>query len=180
MQQKCVFSGSGGQGTVLLAKLVCQASIASCLKVVMTQSYGIEQRGGDSTAYVIVSDDAVGNPLVESDGTIGVALSPSTYALCLEQMGGNGTLFYNSSLIKEKKDAGSLKQVAVPGSEMAIEASGSVRGLNLVMLGAMVADGVFLKPEVVESILKDSLGSKKPTLLESNLAAFKAGLNFKN
>lgn len=178
MQQKCVFSGSGGQGTVLLAKLVCQSAIASCLKVVMTQSYGIEQRGGDSTAYVIVSDDAVGNPLVEGDGTIGVGLSPSTYELCLEKMGPKGKLFYNSSLIKDKKDAGTLEQIAVPGSEIAIESSGSPRGLNLVMLGAMVADGAFLKPDVVESVLRDSLGNKKPALLENNLAAFRAGVVF--
>lgn len=173
----CLFR-LGRPGTVLLAKLVCQASIASCLKVVMTQSYGIEQRGGDSTAYVIVSDDAVGNPLIEGDGTIGVGLGPSTYELCLEKMGPQGKLFYNSSLIKDRKDAGSLEQIAVPGSEIAIEASGSVRGLNLVMLGAMVADGAFLKPEVVESVLRDGIGSKKPALLEGNLAAFRAGVAF--
>ena len=50
MLTKCMFSGSGGQGSALMAKLVCLASIKEGLKVVMTQTYGIEQRGGDSTA----------------------------------------------------------------------------------------------------------------------------------
>ena len=50
MLVKCMFSGSGGQGSALMAKLVCEGAMRENLKVVMTQTYGIEQRGGDSTA----------------------------------------------------------------------------------------------------------------------------------
>ena len=42
------------------------------LKVVMTQTYGIAQRGGDSTANIIVSDEPIGSPLVENDANIAV------------------------------------------------------------------------------------------------------------
>ena len=38
MLTKCMFSGSGGQGSALMAKLVCLASIKEGLKVVMTQT----------------------------------------------------------------------------------------------------------------------------------------------
>ncbi|MDL2259965.1 2-oxoacid:acceptor oxidoreductase family protein [Deltaproteobacteria bacterium OttesenSCG-928-K17] len=175
MQFKCVFSGSGGQGSALIAKLVCQAGIADNLKVLMTQTYGIEQRGGDSTAFVIISDAPIGNPLVEGDANLGIALSPSTYDLCLSHMGPGGRLFYNSSLITEKPVSG-LQQTAVAASELAISAGGSLRGLNLVMLGAAVAGTGFLNQETVVKVLTDSLGHKKPELLESNLASFKAGL----
>lgn len=175
MQFKCVFSGSGGQGSALIAKLVCQAGIADNLKVLMTQTYGIEQRGGDSTAFVIISDSAIGNPLVEGDANLGIALSPSTYDLCLTHMKPGGRLFYNSSLISEKPTDG-LRQTAVSASELAISAGGSSRGLNLVMLGAAIAGTGFLQKETVEKILTASLGHKKPELLESNLASFKAGL----
>jgi len=176
MQWKCVFSGSGGQGSALLAKLTCQAGIADQLKVVMTQTYGIEQRGGDSTAFVIVSDAPIGNPLVEADADLGIALSPSTYDMCLASMGSGGRLYYNSSLIKEEKPVPGLTQVPLPASEMAVEAGGSPRGLNLVLLGAAVSGTKFLKAESVEEALKESIGAKKPALLESNLASFKAGL----
>ncbi len=177
MQCKCVFSGSGGQGSALLAKLVCQAAIADQLKVVMTQTYGIEQRGGDSTAFVIVSDAPIGNPLVEGDGDLGIALSPSTYEMCLSSMGSGGRLYYNSSLIKTGKEVPGLTQIPIPASEIAMEAGGSPRGLNLVVLGAAVAGTKFLKAETVEMVLRDSIGHKKPALLESNLASFRAGLN---
>lgn len=73
MLVKCMFSGSGGQGSALMAKLVCQGAMEENLKVVMTQSYGIEQRGGDSTANIIISDELIGSPIVENDATVAVA-----------------------------------------------------------------------------------------------------------
>ena len=51
MLVKCMFSGSGGQGSALMAKLVCEGAMRENLKVVMTQTYGIEQRGGDSSSF---------------------------------------------------------------------------------------------------------------------------------
>ncbi|MDR2387771.1 MAG: 2-oxoacid:acceptor oxidoreductase family protein [Deltaproteobacteria bacterium] len=176
MLYKCVFSGSGGQGSALLAKLVCQAAIIDKLKVVMTQTYGIEQRGGDSTAFVIVSDLPIGNPLVEADGNLGIALSASTYGMCLASMGNSGRLFYNSSLIKQEIEKPGLEQIPLEASDLAIEVGGSPRGLNLVLLGAAVAATKILKIETVEEVLRETIGHKKPALLESNLASFRAGL----
>ena len=179
MKYKCAFSGSGGQGAAMMAKLACLAGIKDNKQVVMTQTYGIEQRGGDSTAFVIVSDQPIGNPLVEGDADLGIALSPSTYELCLASMGSGGRLYYNSSLIKDEKSVAGLTQIAVSASEMAITAGGSPRGLNLVMLGAAVAGTGFVKAETVEKVLAESIGKKKPQLLESNLASFRAGLAVK-
>ena len=79
MLVKCMFSGSGGQGSALMAKLVCEGAMRENLKVVMTQTYGIEQRGGDSTAFIIISDEVIGSPIVENDATIAVALSQSIH-----------------------------------------------------------------------------------------------------
>ena len=79
MKYKCAFSGSGGQGAALMAKLTCLAGIKDKKQVVMTQTYGIEQRGGDSTGYVIVSDEPIGNPIVEADADVAVAMSESIY-----------------------------------------------------------------------------------------------------
>jgi 2-oxoglutarate ferredoxin oxidoreductase subunit gamma len=57
-----------------MAKLLCLGAIRRGYKVVMTQTYGIEQRGGDSTGYVVPSDRPIGNPIVENDADIAVAL----------------------------------------------------------------------------------------------------------
>ena len=174
MLTKCMFSGSGGQGSALMAKLVCEGAMRENLKVVMTQTYGIEQRGGDSTANIIVSDEPIGSPLVENDANIAVALSKSIYHQCFHGVAPKGLLFTNSSLVTEPETAEDFEQLLIPASEMAVEA-GSVRCVNMVMLGAVIAKTGLLKRDTIHSVLEETMGKKKPELLEMNLRAFDAG-----
>lgn len=175
MQYRCMFSGSGGQGSALLAKLVCLSAIKQGRKVVMTQTYGIEQRGGDSTAYVIVDDNPIGSPIVEGDADICVALSPSTYEQCAEGSAAGGQVFYNASLIENKTERAQVSQLPVNASDMAVEA-GSLRCANIVMLGAIVAETGFLSSDVVMEVLEETIGARKPELVPMNIEAFKAGM----
>lgn len=174
MKYKCAFSGSGGQGSALMAKLLCQGAIMQNLKVVMTQTYGIEQRGGDSTGYVIVSDQPIGNPIVESDADVSVALSSSMYENCLEGTAKGGVVFVNTSFIDTLKEKGGIRQVGIKASDIAVQL-GSVRCANIVMLGAFLAETGVLKPETVTAVLEKTIGAKKPALLEMNIKALHEG-----
>ena len=180
MLVKCMFSGSGGQGSALMAKLVCEGAMRENLKVVMTQTYGIEQRGGDSTAFIIISDEAIGSPIVENDATIAVALSQSIDGLvmngeqCLHGVAPGGMLFTNASLVENPGTAEGFTQILLPVSEIAVEV-GSVRSVNMVMLGAVIAKTELLKRETIMAVLEETMGRKKPELLEFNIKAFNAG-----
>ncbi|MGE4291988.1 MAG: 2-oxoacid:acceptor oxidoreductase family protein [Desulfovibrio sp.] len=174
MLHKCMFSGSGGQGSALMAKMVCLGAIKENLKVVMTQTYGIEQRGGDSTAYVIVSDEPIGSPIVENDADIAVALSQSIYDNCFGGVIPGGVLFTNSSMVDAPKEAAGFRQVLLPVSDMAVEL-GTVRSANMVMLGAVLGGTGLLKPETIEEVVREILGKKKPKLVELNIEALRAG-----
>ncbi len=174
MLVKCMFSGSGGQGSALLASLICQSGVKENLKVVMTQTYGIEQRGGDSTAFVILSDEAIGSPIVEQDANLAVSLGLSTYPQCFSGVVDGGILFTNTSLVESPNKAEGFEQVLMPVSDMAVEV-GSIRSANMVMLGAIIAKTKILKRETIESVLQETIGKKKPALLELNIKAFNAG-----
>lgn len=174
MRIKCAFSGSGGQGSALMAKLVCDSAVKEDLKVVMTQTYGIEQRGGDSTAYVIVSDNPIGNPLVENDADFSVALSPSIYEACLNGTVKGGTCFVNSSLITNIIKKEHVRQICIPVSELAMEL-GSIKCANIIMLGAMIKAIKAISLETIRGELTISLGVKKPALLQMNLQALSKG-----
>ncbi len=175
MRYKCAFSGSGGQGAALMAKLTCLAAIKESLQVVMTQTYGIEQRGGDSTGFVIISDQPIGNPLVESDADVAVSLSQSMYAQSLGDVKPGGRLFYNSSLVDEVQSRDDIEQIPVPVSALAQEL-GNVRCANIIMLGAVIELTGMLKEASVAEALRETMGTKKAALLELNLAALKKGL----
>lgn len=174
MKYKCAFSGSGGQGSALMAKLLCQGAIVQSLKVVMTQTYGIEQRGGDSTGYVIVSDQPIGNPIVESDADVSVVLSPTMYEAALEGAAPGGVVFVNTSLISECREKQGVRQVFIPASDRAAQC-GSVRCANMVMLGAFLAETAVLTRETMEAVLEETIGAKKPALLEMNIKALAEG-----
>lgn len=171
---KCMFSGSGGQGSALMAKMVCKGAMKENLRVVMTQTYGIEQRGGDSTAFVIISDEPIGSPIVEQDANVAVGLSPTTYQGCYEGTCEGGTLFCNTSLIENPGKEKGFSLVKLPVSDMAVEL-GSVRSANMVMLGAVIAKTGMLKKQTVEEIITKVIGAKKPALVDMNVKAFQAG-----
>lgn len=175
MKYKCAFSGSGGQGAALMAKLTCYAGIKENKQVVMTQTYGVEQRGGDSTGFVVLSDSPIGNPIVESDADIGVAMSESIYQATLEGMKDGGTLFVNSSMVKKVLTRPEVKQVHLPVSEMAQDI-GNVRVANIIMLGAVVKTIGMLGTDAVVAALTDAMGKKKAALLEVNIQALNAGI----
>ncbi len=157
-----------------MAKMVCLGAIKENLKVVMTQTYGIEQRGGDSTAYVIVSDEAIGSPIVENDADIAVALSQSIYDNCFDGVVPDGVLFTNSSMVEKPRDAEGFEQAFLPVSDTAVEL-GTVRCANMVMLGAVLAKTKLLKLETVEEIVHETMGAKKPQLVGLNIDALRAG-----
>jgi 2-oxoglutarate ferredoxin oxidoreductase subunit gamma len=175
MQYKCAFSGSGGQGAALMAKLACLAGIKDNKQVVMTQTYGIEQRGGDSTGYVILSDEAIGNPIVEADADVAVAMSESIYQTTLESVKSGGTLFVNSSLVEKQLTRPEVKQVRLPVSAMAQE-MGNTRVANIIMLGAVITATGMLSGDAVRAALTDTLGKKKAAQLEVNLSALNKGI----
>lgn len=174
MLHKCMFSGSGGQGSALMAKMICLGAIKENLKVVMTQTYGIEQRGGDSTAYVIVSDKPISSPIVENDADIAVALSQSIYDNCFEGVVPQGKLFTNSSMVETPREASGFEQILLPVSDTAVEL-GTVRCANMVMLGAVLAETEILNLQTIEEVVQETFGAKKPKLVDLNITALQTG-----
>jgi len=162
-----------------MAKMVCLGAIKEDLKVVMTQTYGIEQRGGDSTAYVIISDAPIGSPIVENDATIAVALSQSIYGNCFDGVVPGGKLFTNSSMVETPGEADGYDQIFLPVSDMGVEL-GTVRCANMVMLGAVLAGTGILKLETIEEVVNEVFGARKPKLVGLNVEALRAGYTAMN
>ncbi len=53
------FTGSGGQGVILISVIIAEAAVIAGKKVVQSQSYGPEARGGLCKAETIISDDKI-------------------------------------------------------------------------------------------------------------------------
>lgn len=59
MQKELKLSGSGGQGLILAGVIMAEAALLDGKRVVQSQSYGPEARGGASKAEIIISDGEI-------------------------------------------------------------------------------------------------------------------------
>ena len=66
MQTEVIMSGFGGQGLMMIGKLLAYAALEEGRDVTWLPSYGPEMRGGTANCTVVVSDGPIGSPLISS------------------------------------------------------------------------------------------------------------------
>lgn len=62
MQIKILLAGDGGQGIQLISDMLAQASFTNGFFVSQIPNYGLEQRGGVSLSFLIISDQEISYP----------------------------------------------------------------------------------------------------------------------
>ncbi len=62
MLLKILLSGDGGQGIQLISDMLAQAAFANGFFISQIPNYGLEQRGGVSLSYLIISDQEINYP----------------------------------------------------------------------------------------------------------------------
>ena len=174
MEKNIIMAGFGGQGVMLMGKLLSYATCESTDKnVTFFPSYGAEQRGGTANCYVVISDEMVGSPMPYTTDYL-VALNQPSLEKFVANVKPGGVVFYNSSITDQLPDRKDVTYVAAPVSDLSIE-MGSEKVLNVIMLGVLVGYTEVLPADVVEATVLKKLG-KKESLIPVNKAAFEKGL----
>jgi 2-oxoglutarate ferredoxin oxidoreductase subunit gamma len=137
METSVIMAGFGGQGLLLIGKLLAEASMSEGKEVCWLPSYGPEMRGGTANCTVVVSDKPVASPVINEPSSLVAMNRPS-----LEKFGPTvkpgGLIIINSSLIDIDSGRSDVKQVFIPANDEA-RAIGSDKAANMVILGAFVA-----------------------------------------
>lgn len=174
METNLCVAGFGGQGVMTLGKFLASATCDSTDKnVTFFPSYGAEQRGGTANCFVVISDETIGAPLGDVMDDLIVMNGPSLQKF-LPTLKDGGTLFINSSIVKDEISRDDIKLVKAPVTELALEL-GNAKVLNVIMLGVYVGYSEVVSPGVVWDTVEHKLGSK-PKLLPLNKTAFEKGL----
>lgn len=174
MKRKIVFAGSGGQGVISMATLTCLAAIECKWNAVMSQTYGIEQRGGTAVGFVVISDEPIGSPMIEEDADICCLMHPMIVDAHLKDAALGGMVLYNSSLIKDEPLRDHIELLEIEATDIAQEL-GERRSANMVAMGRLCAETEFVPLDALSSALKKMLGEKKKHLVEVNQKALEAG-----
>ncbi len=166
------FSGSGGQGILLAAAIVAEGAAALGKRVVQTQSYGPEARGGASKSEVIVSDEDIDYPEVQHPD-INLVLSQAAYLKYVADTRPGGLLIYDSGLVEIDATADGLAAHGLPFTQAATDELGKKVVTNIVSLGAFVAISGVLPPEAVEQAVLNRVPAR---FRELNEQAFQLGM----
>jgi 2-oxoglutarate ferredoxin oxidoreductase subunit gamma len=173
MEKQFLIAGFGGQGVLLIGQLIAKAAMLEGREVSWMPSYGPEMRGGEANCAVVVSDEAIGSPLV-TEPLILVAMNGPSLRKFMPKMPRKGLLLYNSSLIEGTNLRTDIDIVAVPCNAIA-ESLHEPRVANMVMLGALQEATLAFTVDSLHTVMAEWLGAKKAHLMEINKQALGLG-----
>ena len=99
MINRSVVAGFGGQGVMMIGKMLCYASLDHGKHALFLPSYGTEQRGGTANCTVILSDEEIGSPMTAHIDTL-IAMNEPSLKKFQGMVKPGGTVYINSSLVK--------------------------------------------------------------------------------
>jgi 2-oxoglutarate ferredoxin oxidoreductase subunit gamma len=172
MQNDVIMAGFGGQGILLIGKMLAYAGMNQGKEVSWLPSYGPEMRGGTCNCTVVISDKTVGSPVIQSPRAV-VAMNLPSMDKFEPDLKAGGVLLYNTSLINRGPSRDDVVVVRVPANEIANEL-GNPRGANMVALGAYVGVTDAVSLEEVEKVLRETFAAK-PKVIDVNIEALHKG-----
>ncbi len=188
--------GTGGQGVLTAARLLCDAFVEGGHDVVSGQLHGMSQRGGGVQSSVMVDCGicpSIGNG--RADFVLG--FEPAETVRVLPLMSSHTQVFMNTApvipftlgqqTVSRDEDArypalaaleGAIRRVTenvmvLDATQMATEA-GSTKSLNLLMLGCLLGAGRL--PCTAESFWEIVTERMPPAMAEVNARAYKLGV----
>jgi 2-oxoglutarate ferredoxin oxidoreductase subunit gamma len=165
-------SGFGGQGVMVMGQLLTYAGMLENKKVTWMPSYGPEMRGGTANCSVIIADEPIGSPVI-SEATAAVVMNLPSLDRFEAAVKTDGALIVNSSLIDKAVTRKDIKAYCVPINDIANEL-GSVKMINMVALGALLAAADVVAEESVIAAFAKKFASK-PHLVATNQEALRRG-----
>lgn len=169
-------AGSGGQGIVLLGKLIAHGGMIEGKNVTCFPSYGAEVRGGTANSTVIISDQMIGSPIIQNPDIL-IVMNNASLERFQPKLKANGLMIYDSSLIPSAQIRPDIDSLAIPASEIAASVA-QVRSANMVMFGAMVEKTRVVKGGSAMEALEMLTPAKRKKTLEGNKEAIRKGIQY--
>jgi 2-oxoglutarate ferredoxin oxidoreductase subunit gamma len=173
MTEKIIIAGSGGQGVMLLGKVLADAAMRENKFVTWLPAYGAEVRGGTAHCTVIISDSEIGSPCVDKADSLIILNAPSLERF-KGRLTGKGLLILNSSMVSE---GGGAKATVMyhPFTDIAI-GLGNIKVANMVALGCFITKKKIVSAKTVLKVFEDMAPQGKKELIEVNTKALGKGI----
>ncbi len=170
MRKEIRLAGTGGQGLLKAGEILAEASgVYEGKKVIQTQSYGPEARGGASKCDVIISDQEILYPKARRVDII-CCLSQKSVDAYIKDLKEGGIVIADSFYVKRCEIPGCFR---LPLSESARQKLGRELFTNIVLLGAL---SKITKVVSLDSLKKALKNRVPPATIEQNMKALDLGV----
>ncbi|MCL2538855.1 MAG: 2-oxoacid:acceptor oxidoreductase family protein [Oscillospiraceae bacterium] len=173
MTKNILFAGFGGQGVLFAGRVLANAGLCDGYEVSWLPSYGPETRGGTSNCSVVISERAIGSPLVTVSDVL-VAMNTPSYDEFVCNVAPGGILIMDLSLIDRDSGRDDLDEYRIPAT-MHAESIGLEGLSNMILLGKLFGVLGMFDDDIIEEAVKRSVSSERLGLIKRNLAALKEG-----
>jgi 2-oxoglutarate ferredoxin oxidoreductase subunit gamma len=171
MTHRIIIAGAGGQGIMLLGKILAEAAMRERKNVTYLPAYGAEVRGGTANCMIVISDAEIGSPLVQEADSLIVMNEPSLVRFA-NTISKKGTIFINSSLVPESVRAERGRRF--PFTDIAA-GIGNLKVANMVALGCFCEKTKVIDLKTVVDIIEENTPAAKKEAAVSNQKALSAG-----
>ena len=177
MNKEILIAGFGGQGILFSGKFLAYEGLIDGKEVSCLPSYGPEMRGGTANCSIIISDSAVGSPIV-SNPDILIAMNLPSLDKYENETKAGGQIFVDSSLIDRKVERTDLEAYYIPATKMASD-EGLTGLANMIIIGHMIAKSGIVPEENIEKAMQKVVPSAKQNMFDLNMKAVKLGFEYK-
>jgi len=176
MNKEILIAGFGGQGILFSGKFLAYEGLIDGKEVSWLPSYGPEMRGGTANCSIIISDSAVGSPIV-SNPDILIAMNLPSLDKYENETKKGGQIFVDSSLIERKVERGDVETYYIPATKMASD-EGLTGLANMIMIGHMIAKSGIIPQENIEKAMQKVVPPTKQNMFDLNMKAVKLGMEY--
>lgn len=175
MKNEIVIAGFGGQGVLSMGKILAYSGLMEDKEVTWLPSYGPEQRGGTANVTVILSDERISSPVLNTYD-IAVVLNQQSLDKFEKMVKPGGVLMYDSYGIHRPPTRDDIKVYRIDATEATIEMNNS-KTFNMIVLGALLKVRPMVEIESVLKGLKKTLPERHWKLLPLNEQALNKGMS---
>jgi len=177
MITKIIIAGAGGQGIMLLGKVIATAAMKENKFVTWLPAYGAEVRGGTANCAVIISDQPIGLPYIEQADFLLVMNEPSLLKF-KGRVKKRGIIIVNNSLAKVSPIQ-HIRILEGPFTQTALEI-GNIKTANMAALGFLLAHESIVGLKTVLAVIQEMAPAGKLDLVEINRKAVEEGIKLKD
>lgn len=175
MTEEIIIAGFGGQGVLSMGKIIAYSGIMQNQEVSWMPSYGPEMRGGTANVTVVLSDERISSPIVNSYDTA-IILNQQSLDKFEPTVKPGGLLIYDPNGITRHPVRKDINIYSIEAAEEAGK-QGLSKIFNMIVLGGFLKIKPLIKPEFIHKGLEKSLPARHHKLIPDNERAIEIGMN---